>query len=84
MNTGDTVLLAATPNGEPNTVRGGRVVFNGEVWDLARTVEQIAEVMREGKVPPGASRTRVMTELQVAGYWPTRDALKVYLKGATK
>jgi hypothetical protein len=77
----DTVLLADNTNGQPHAVRDERVLVNGEVWDLVRTVEQIAEIMREHKVPSNAKRTRVLSELQIAGCWPTRAALKNYTKG---
>jgi len=42
----------------------------------------VGEVMRARGVPRGAKRDRVFTELQLAGYWPTRIALRDYVDGS--
>ena len=79
----DTVVLASMNSGPRTRIlgAGGRLVVDDEVWTVARTAAQVGEIMRARGVPRGAKRDRVFTELQLAGYWPTRIALRDYLDG---
>lgn len=76
----ESVLLASVDNGAMSTVYGARVQHHGEFWDLARTAEQVAEIMRANDVPLSAKKPRVLAELHLAGYWPTRAALNNYME----
>lgn len=84
----EAVLLAAVDNGAMSTVHGDRVMHHGELWDLARDAERIAEIMREQGVPRNAKKPTVLAGLHLAGCWPTRAALNNYMEmikeGATK
>jgi len=80
----DTVVLAIVNGGASSRTVGskGRVVVDDEVWTVARDAAQVGEIMRARGVPRGAKRDRVFTELQLAGYWPTRIALRDYVDGS--
>lgn len=55
----------------------GRALVDDDPWTVLDSAEQIARVLR---YPWPVGRAAVLSALQLAGYWPTADALKTFLR----
>lgn len=77
------VALAPPASGSPGPSvpvdSSGRALVDDDPWTVLDSAEQIGRVFEStGQTPVG--RGQVLSALQLAGYWPTADALKTYLR----
>lgn len=57
----------------------GRAMVDGDPWTVLESADQIAAALaRTGQSPSG--RGQVLSALHLAGYWPTAQALRTYLR----
>lgn len=53
---------------------------DGDEWTVIRDLSVLVALIDGLEIPVGASRSAVLSRLNLAGYWPTADVLNTYLR----